>query len=124
VRSEFTGGPYDDNRMPLVPTQTLGVNGDYYLLHTLALMGGLRHVTRQYLGSDFNNGAEPLKAYTLVDCGLRYEPTFIEGLRVTLGVDNLFGRDYCDYAGWSSYSGAYYYPGRGRFWKVGATFTF
>lgn len=124
VRSEFTGGPYDDNRMPLVPTQTLGVNGDYYLLHTLALMGGLRHVTRQYLGSDFNNRAEPLKAYTLVDCGLRYEPTFIEGLRVTLGVDNLFGRDYCDYAGWSSYSGAYYYPGRGRFWKVGATFTF
>ncbi|HQL50855.1 MAG TPA: TonB-dependent receptor, partial [Kiritimatiellia bacterium] len=73
---------------------------------------------------DFNNRAEPLKAYTLVDCGVRYEPSFVEGLRVTVGVDNLFGRDYCDYAGWSSFSGAYYYPGRGRFWKVGAAFTF
>ena len=124
VRSEFTGGPYDDNRMPLVPAQTISVNGDYYLLHTLALVGGVRHVTRQYLGSDFNNRAEPLKAYTLVDCGVRYEPSFVEGLRVTVGVDNLFGRDYCDYAGWSSFSGTYYYPGRGRFWKVGAAFTF
>ncbi|HRR32481.1 MAG TPA: TonB-dependent receptor [Kiritimatiellia bacterium] len=124
VRSEFTGGPYDGSRVPLVPAQTISVNGDYDLLPSLALMGGVRHVTRQYLGSDFDNRAEPLKAYTLVDCGVRYKPPFIEGLRVTAGVDNLFGRDYCDYAGWSSYSGAYYYPGRGRFWKVGASFTF
>ena len=124
VRAKFDGGPYDDNRVPLVPTHTLSVNGDYYLLHSLALMGGVRYVTRQYLGSDFNNSAPPLKGYTLVDCGLRYEPSFIEGLRVTLSVDNVFGRDYCDYAGWSSFSGDYYYPGRGRFWKVGATFTF
>jgi iron complex outermembrane receptor protein len=124
VRAKFDGGPYDDNRVPLVPTHTIGINGDYYLLHSLALMGGVRHVARQYLGSDFNNSARPLKGYTLVDCGLRYEPSFIEGLRVTLSVDNVFGRNYCDYAGWSNFSGDHYYPGRGRFWKVGATFTF
>jgi iron complex outermembrane receptor protein len=124
VRSEFTGGAYDDSRMPLVPAQTLSLNGEYHIVHDLAVMGGFRYVARQYLGSDFHNQAEPLKAYALVDCGVRYEPAFLDGLRITLGVDNLFGKDTCDYAGWSSAGGAYYYPAQGRFWKVGASYTF
>jgi iron complex outermembrane receptor protein len=124
IRSEFTDGPYDGNRMPLVPAQTLSLNGEYALIHGLAVLGGVRTATRQYLGSDFDNQAETLKAYTLVDCGVRYEPAFLDGLRVTFGVDNLFDRAYCDYAGWSSAGGAYYYPARGRFWKLGAAYIF
>ena len=29
-------------------------------------------------------------------------------------MDNIFDRNYCDFAGWSDYSGAYYYPACGR----------
>ena len=29
-------------------------------------------------------------------------------------VDNLLDRRYCDFAGWSDYSGAYCYPAAGR----------
>jgi iron complex outermembrane receptor protein len=124
VRSEFTDGPYDGSLMPLVPRHTLSLAGEYYIVHDLAVMAGLRYVAEQVLGSDFNNQADRLKPYALVDCGVRYEPSFLDGLRLTLGVDNLFGKDYCDYAGWSSYSGAYYYPARDRFWKIGASYTF
>jgi iron complex outermembrane receptor protein len=124
VRSEFTDGAYDGNLMPLVPRHTLSLAGEYYLLHDLAVMAGLRYVASQVLGSDFNNQATRLKPYALVDCGVRYEPSFLDGLRLTFGVDNLFGKDTCDYAGWSSTSGAYYYPARDRFWKAGASYTF
>jgi len=123
TQSKFTDGAYDDNYMPLVPAQTLGLNGEYYLFHDLAVMGGFRYVSRQYLGSDFKNRAEPLKPYPLFDCGVRYEPSFLNGLRITFGIDNLFDREYCDYAGYGSgYS--YYYPAQGRFWKLGASYTF
>ena len=123
VESEFTEGPYDGNAMPLVPRHTVGLNGEYYLAHDVAVMGGFRYVTKQYLGSDFNNQADELKACPLFDCGVRYEPSFLKGLRVTLGVDNLFGREHCDYAGYAS-GYAYYYPSQGRFWKLGASYTF
>jgi hypothetical protein len=33
---------------------------------------------------------------------------------MALVLDNLFDRDYCDFAGWSDFSGAYYYPASGR----------
>lgn len=122
VRSEFTGGAYDGNTMPLVPAHTLSLNGEYYIIHDLALMAGMRYVSKQVLGSDFGNDGERIKPYAIVDCGVRYEPGFLDGLRVTLGVDNLFGKEYCDYAGWSGSS--YWYPARGRFWRVGASYTF
>lgn len=126
VRSEFTEGDYDGKAIPLVPAHTVGLNGEYYLVHDVALTGGFRYIAKQYLGSDFSHKGEPLSAYPLFDCGIRYEPSFVwlKGLRVTFGIDNLFGREYCDYAGWSSYSGAYYYPAQGRFWKLGASYTF
>lgn len=123
VESEFTEGPYDGNDMPLVPKQTVGLNGEYYVAHDVAVLGGFRYVTQQYLGSDFKNQADQLKAYPLFDCGARYEPAFLNGLRITFGVDNLFGREYCDYAGYAS-GYAYYYPAQGRFWKLGASYTF
>jgi outer membrane receptor protein involved in Fe transport len=86
-------------------------------------MAGLRYVAEQVLGSDFRNAGERIKPYALVDCGVRYEPSFLDGLRVTFGVDNLFGKNYCDYAGWTGTS-SYWYPARDRFWKVGASYTF
>jgi len=126
VESEFTEGPYSGKQIPLVPAHTVGLNGDYYLVHDVAAMGGFRYVAQQYLSSDFSHKAEPLHAYPLFDCGVRYEPSYaaLKGLRITFSVDNLFDREYCDYAGWSSYSGPYYYPAQGRFWKLAASYTF
>lgn len=124
VQSEFTGGPYDGKRVPLVPQHTLSLNGEYTVGYRVSLLAGVRYVARQDLGSDFNNEAERVKAYALFDCGVRYEPQFLDGLRLTLTVDNVLGERYSDYAGWSADGGSYYYPARERFWKLGATYTF
>lgn len=63
---------------------------------------------------DFENAQDRLAGYTLFDVGVYYSPVWAEGWKASFVMDNLFDRRYCDFAGWSSYSGAYYYPACGR----------
>ena len=53
-----------------------------------------------------------------------YVPSWAEGLKVSLVVDNLLDRNYCDFAGWSDYSGAYYYPACGRSFMLAVSYEF
>lgn len=124
MQAEFTGGNYDHNRIPLVPRHTVSLQGEYHLFYGISALGGARYVTNQILGSDFHNQAHHLAPYLIFDCGVRYQPTWLPTLTAHLGVDNVFGKQYCDYAGWSDSSGAYYYPARDRFYKLSLNYTF
>lgn len=120
----FTEGEFEDNTFPMVPRHTLSLNGEVYATHEVALLGGCRYVSSQYLDTDFANKQDELKAYGLLDLGVRYEPAFLKGLRLLAGVDNVLDKEYASYAGYSSWSGPYYYPANARTWKVCASYTF
>lgn len=129
--AEFTDGAYEDKDIPLVPQHTVTLNGELYVLNDLSCFAHVRAVSDQVLGSDFLNEGNKIHAYGLLDLGVRYEPHYevVKGLKLLCGVDNVFDKEYCDYAGYSpasAYSAAssYYYPAAGRFWKVAISYEF
>ena len=124
VHAVFAEGEYAGNTFPMVPHHTLSLNGEAYVTHEVALLGGVRYVTSQYLDTDFANKQEQLKAYGTLDLAVRYEPGFLKGLRLLAGVDNVCDKEYASYAGYSSWTGAYYYPANGRTWKLCASYSF
>lgn len=124
VHAVFAEGEYDENTFPLVPRQTVSLSGEACVTHEVALLGGVRYVSSQYLDTDFANKQDQLKAYGLLDLAVRYEPAYLKGLRLLAGVDNVLDKEYASYAGYSSWSGPYYYPANARTWKVCASYTF
>ena len=124
VHAIFSEGEYDGNDFPMVPNHTVTLNGEVNATHEVALLGGVRYVTSQHLDTDFANKQDQLKAYGLLDLAIRYEPTFLKRLRIIAGVDNVLDKEYASYAGYSSWSGAYYYPANARTWKVSASYSF
>ena len=64
-----------------------------------------------------NNDFDKMDWYNVFHVGATYEPTFVEwleGLKFSVVVDNLFDEEYCDYATY----GTQYYP------AAGCSFTF
>ena len=47
-----------------------------------------------------------------------------EGWKASFVMDNLLDRDYCDFADWSDYTGAYYYPACGRSFMFALGYSF
>jgi len=119
TRSRFTEGAYDDNTVPLVPRQTLNLDGEVYVASGLALLSDVRLVSSQVQGGDFDNAWDRIAPYGVADFGVRYEPPFAKGLRLIAGVDNAFDKQYCDFVYWQGY-----YPAIGRTWKISASYTF
>ena len=113
VHADFSSGQYDGNDVPFVPNHTVRAEAGYWIFDDLEVMGGYQFVSSQYLAEDFANEGRRLPAYSLFDVGVVYTPSWAEGWKATLKVDNLFDRNYCDYAFWSGASG-YYYPACGR----------
>jgi outer membrane receptor protein involved in Fe transport len=121
VNAKITSGDYDGNRMCAVPRQQASLNTKLYLFEGFSIRGGCRYTDDQYTISDLKNEFRKLKAYTLFSIGFQYEcPNPLDGLVVSFDIDNLFDRDYCDYATY----GAYFYPAAGRSYtaKIGYTF--
>lgn len=122
VNAEITDGDYDGNKMCAVPRQQVSLNARLYLFDGFSVRGGCRYTDEQYTISDFKNEFGKLKAYTLFSLGFQYECPFepLDGLVVSFDIDNLFDRDYCDYATY----GANFYPAAGRSYtaKIGYTF--
>ncbi len=114
VRADFGKGQYHGNDVPLVPNHRIRGEVGVWIIDDLEVKGGVRYVSSQRLAGDYGNAHDEVPAYTLFDIGVYYSPSWAEGWRATFVVDNLFDRNYCDFAGWSDYSGAYYYPACGR----------
>lgn len=109
VKAYFDGGRYDGNDVPFVPNHRLRAEAGWWICADLEIKGGCTYTSRQYVSGDFDNSSDRLASYTLFDIGLYYEPSWAKGWKASFTIDNLFDRDYCDYAGVG-----YYYPACGR----------
>ncbi len=114
VQAEFDGGRYDGEDIPLVPKHRVRAEAGVWIGSALELKGGFSHVGPQCLAGDFDNAHGKLGSYSLFDIGAHYAPSWAEGWKASFVVDNLLDRKYCDFAGWSDYTGGYYYPASGR----------
>ncbi len=130
VQARFSEGRYEDNRIPMVPRQTIQLNGELNLTDEITLLATISHVDSQRLEGDFDNNAPRLlKPYTTLDLGVSYTPLRVEGLRLFAGVDNVFDKEYANYGGyfytqWDNTHNYYYYPSDARTWKLAASYTF
>jgi len=90
---EDPGGDTDltDNRLPLVPDVVFNWGVTVRPTQGLDLRLGLKHVGDRYL-DQLNSYL--LGGYALVDASVTMEPTWLEGVRVTLAGHNLIGKEY------------------------------
>ena len=116
VHADFAGGQYHGEDVPRVPNHRLRAEVGVWLWDDMEIKGGYRFVSSQRLVGDFANEQDRLGGYSLFDIGAYYTPSWswAKGWKASFVMDNLLDRDYCDFAGWSEYSGAYYYPACGR----------
>lgn len=124
--ARFDGGELDGCDIPMAPRQSVRLRGEWQVVDELAVFGGCRFTDRQRYGSDFRNEQGWLAGYTVFDVGVKIEPTwgFLKGSLVSVDIDNLFDRKYCDYAGYGAWTGRYYYPACGRTFAVTLRYEF
>ena len=118
VDARFKHGSCRGEHIPLVPSLRVSAEAGVWLVDDLEVKGGVRYVSDQVLAGDFENEQDRLSGYTLFGLDVVYTPSWAEGWRLAFSVDNLFDRRYCDFAGWSDYSGGYCYPACGRSFLV------
>ncbi len=104
----FKGGIYANNKIPLVP-QHKGSAGLRFILPkniTLNLIGS--YIGKKYALNDQANGYSQLNGYAIVDTNLSWR---CKDLTVIFGINNLFDKQYSEYAGVQVNTGArFYYP--------------
>lgn len=122
TRAEFEEGDYKDNKIPLVPTSTVSLTGRVWLWDDLYVFGGYRFVSEQFCISDFSNTAPKIPSYGIFHLGAEYAPScaYVKGLKLGFTIDNLFDKNYCDYATY----GTDYYPAAGRSYMFRVGFEF
>ena len=109
VHADFGSGEYHGNDVPFVPNHRIRLEGGFWIFADLEIKGGYTFVSSQYLSGDYANQSDKLPSYSLFDVGVYYSPSWAKGWKAAVVVDNLFDRNYCDYAGVG-----YYYPACGR----------
>jgi len=124
VDARFRDGTYDGSSIPLVPQSRVRADAGVWLGDDLELVGGYRFVSSQRLAGDFANAHGKLESCGLIDLAVHYEPSWAEGWKFSVSVDNLLDRSYCDFARWSDYTAAAYYPAAGRTLQATLTWTF
>ena len=124
VKSRFCDGQYGGETVPLVPESRVRAEVGVWICDDLEVKGGYRYVSSQVLAGDFGNEHDRLAGYSVFDVGLYYTPSWAEGWKASFVMDNLLDRDYCDFAGWSDYTGAYYYPACGRSFMFALGYSF
>jgi len=110
-------GKYEGNWVPGVPRQQLNADGRIWIWDEFSVSVGYRLLGARYAISDTPNANGRLPAESVFRIGCRYQPTWwkLEGLTISFTCDNLFDRNYCDYAVASVTSGENaYYPAAGR----------
>lgn len=121
AEAEFTKGVNDGKRLPLVPEQKATLRIEVSMPHNFSLSGNISYTSDCYLGGDYDNNAEKLSDYTLVDLFLHYKVQR-DGARYRafIGAENIFNEKYCStgYEGWV----IGYYPSPERTIKAGLSF--
>ena len=126
-KATFKAGANSGNEVPLVPNHLLNAELDLQLPYNIHFIPSLLYVDKSYLSQDFDNNAERLDSYTVVDLLLSYKKQ-IGNAKWTffLGVHNLFDEEYStfgvDYEQWFMDNVYYPSPGRKFFGGISATF--
>ena len=113
VHADFGSGEYHGCDVPYVPNHRIRAEAGYWIFDDLEIKGGYSFVSAQYLSGDYLNNADRLPAYSLFDVGVYYSPSWAKGWKAAFVMDNLFDRNYCDYALYSAWGNSYY-PACGR----------
>ena len=119
VHADFGSGEYHGKDVPYVPNHRVRLEGGVWIVDDLKVKGGYTYISSQFVSGDYANVYDGLPAYSLFDLGVYYEPSWAEGWMVSFVVDNLFDRNYCDYAG-----PGYYYPACGRSFMFTVSYEF
>jgi outer membrane receptor protein involved in Fe transport len=119
VHADFASGEYHGNDVPYVPNHRIRLEGGFWIADDLRVKGGCTYTSSQYVSGDYANDYGKLPAYSLFDVGLHYEPSWAEGWMASFVMDNIFDRNYCDYAGVG-----YYYPACGRSFMFTVSYEF
>ena len=118
-------GDFEGNRVPGVPRQQLNLDGRVWIWDEFSVSGGYRMIGTRYALSDTPNANGRLPVASVFRVGCRYEPTWAEGLSFAFTCENLFDRNYCDYAVASVTSGENaWYPAAGRSFMFTARYEF
>jgi iron complex outermembrane recepter protein len=108
--ASFEGGPFDGNRIPLVPRNKASAKLAYALSNwdfsLASVYTGDRHAI-----SDQENAKEKLPGYTTFDAAMGYR---YERLAVLFTIRNLADKRYSEYGVYNGYSDIGLYPSPGR----------
>ena len=110
--AEFRDGPYDGNRVPLVPRHkaTLQFNWDAGRAGSYAAL--LNYVGERRYGGDYDNVRGMLGSYTTLDLQAAWN---LKPWTLSARLLNAFDKRYAPYAGYASWiADHYYYPADGR----------
>ncbi|GGB83431.1 TonB-dependent receptor [Marinobacterium zhoushanense] len=119
--SELTAGSFKGNEVPFVSRHQFSLYGNYRFDPQWSLYTDLQYTGSRYLAGDDANAQSRLEADLVVNTSLNWRA---EHWNARLNINNLFNERYYAYAGYSSFSGNYYYPAaeRNLLLTVGYTF--
>ena len=125
IDAEFAAGDNKGNAVPLVPAQTLTLDGAINIAYGVSVFGAARFSSDQFLGDDNANAGDRMPGYATFDAGVRYAPAFLDGLSVTASCDNIFDTAYATTGFWGwGYGPDSFYPANGRTWRLSAAYAF
>ena len=129
TRAYFDGDQYDKNEIPMVPRHkgSVGLRVNMPANFTLNMTG--TYVGSRYFLNDQANAYSRLNGYMVTDTNLSWR---CKDLMVSFGINNLFDKQYSEYAGilqgWSprgySVGDKFYYPSPGRNFNLKVDYTF
>jgi len=126
----YEDGLYNKKELSLVPNRMANAGVEIYLPYDLTLRPEVRYVGDAFLSQDFNNIAEKLDSYTLLNLYLSYKPSFGKvSITAFFGVENLADVKYSSFGSYNvpAYglgAPSTYYPMPGITFKGGLSFAF
>lgn len=109
TKATFIDGMYSNNDIPMVPRNkgTIGARLSF-LDERLSFSINGNYVGKRYFLNDQSNSVSKLNSYMVADLSVSYK---LKGLTATFGINNLFDKQYCEYAGYNAFvSDKFYYP--------------
>jgi iron complex outermembrane receptor protein len=129
-KATYEDGAYNKKELWLVPNRMANVGMEIYLPYSLTLRPEVRYVGDSFLSQDYNNIAEKLDSYTLINLYLSYKPPFRRiHMTAFFGVENIGNVNYASFGSYNvpAYGAGTpntYYPMPGITFKGGLSFEF
>lgn len=117
----FRSGNYAGNEIPLVPRNQANTQLTWNSGKTGTYSAIVKYVGERRYGSDFSNAQSMLSGYTTLDLQAIWDA---KPITVTAKVFNVADVKYSPFAGYSAFSGTYYYPADGRSFYISARYDF